>query len=195
MIDASARSYRTIRVAAALAIASALAQAQSAPDFKPGLWEQSVERAVGAGGPPADAAAQENLKAAQAALADMPPEQRKMMEKMLREQGISLQAGGDGVKVKQRMCIAPGSRGASAISGMPEGCTQSFTRKGEAWEVFGRCEARAGQPASEMRGTLTMIGSTGYRGDFTGGNAQQGTARMKTQGRWLSADCGAVKPD
>lgn len=184
----------TIGTAAALAIASTLALAQSAPDFKPGLWEQSVERVVGAGGP-ADAAAQENLKAAQAALANMPPEQRKMMEKMLREQGISLQAGGDGVQVKQRICIAPGSRGASAISGMPEGCTQSFTRKGEAWEVVGRCEARAGQPASEMRGTLTMLGSTGYRGDFTGGNAQQGTARMKTVGRWLSADCGAVKPD
>ena len=184
----------TIGTAAALTIASTLALAQSAPDFKPGLWEQSVERVVGAGGP-ADAAAQENLKAAQAALADMPPEQRKMMEKMLREQGISLQAGGEGVQGKQRICIAPGSRGASAISGMPEGCTQSFTRKGEAWEVVGRCEARAGQPASEMRGTLTMQGSTGYRGDFTGGNAQQGTARMKTVGRWLSADCGAVKPD
>ena len=194
MINTSARSYRAIGVAAALAIASALAQAQTAPDFKPGLWEQSVERVVGAGGP-ADAAAQEKLKAAQAALADMPPEQRKMMEKMLREQGISLQAGGDGVQVKQRICIAPGSRGAGALSGMPEGCTQRFTRKGEAWELVGRCEARDGQPASEMRGTLTMLGSTGYRGDFTGGNPQQGTARMKTEGRWLSADCGAVKPD
>lgn len=113
MINASARSFRTLGVAA-LAIASSLALAQSAPDFKPGLWEQSVERVVGAGGP-ADAAAQENLKAAQAALANMPPEQRKMMEKMLRDQGVSLQAGGDGVKVKQRMRIAPGSRGVSAI--------------------------------------------------------------------------------
>ena len=194
MIKPSVRRSVTNGFAATLAIASTLALAQSAPDFKPGLWEQSVDRVVGAGGP-ADAAAQENLKAAQAALANMPPEQRKMMEKMLRDQGISLQAGGDGVKVKQRMCIAPGSRGVSAISGMPEGCTQSFTRKGEAWEVVGRCEARGGQPASEMRGTLTMLGSTGFRGDFTGGNAQSGTARMKTEGRWLSADCGSVKPD
>lgn len=189
-----ARFPFTTGLVAALVMASASALAQSAPDIKPGLWEQSVERVVGAGGP-ADSAAQQNLKAAQAALANMPPEQRKMMEKMMREQGIALQAGGDGVKVKQRICIAPGSRGVSAISGMPEGCTQSFTRKGEAWEVVGRCEARDGQPASEMRGTLTMLGSTGYRGDFTGGNTQLGTAKMKTEGRWLSADCGSVKPD
>jgi hypothetical protein len=49
-----------------------------------------------------------------------------------------------------------------------------------------------------MRGTLTMQGATGYRGDYTistQGGDQLGPVKMKTQGRWLSADCGAVKPD
>ena len=46
-----------------------------------------------------------------------------------------------------------------------------------------------------MRGVLTLQGSTGYRGDFEGSSAQQGAYRIKTEGRWLSADCGSVKPD
>ena len=185
-----ARLPLTTGLVAALALAGTLASAQSVPDLKPGLWEDSVERVVEAGGP-ADSAA----KAALAALADMPPEQRKMMEKMMREQGIALQAGAGGMKVTGRICIAAGESRFSAISGLPEGCTQNLTRKGEAWEVTARCEARDGQPASEMRGTLTMQGSTGYRGAFSGGNAEQGTVRVKTEGRWLSADCGSVKPD
>jgi hypothetical protein len=184
----SVRSSFTTGLVAALTIASAFAQAQSAPNFKPGLWEESVERVIGGG------AEDPAVKAAQAALANMSPEQRKMMERMMREQGIALQVGAGGMKVTSRGCLAPGKSKFSAISGLPEGCTQRYTRKGEAWEVTARCEAREGQPASEMRGTLTMLGSTGHRGDFSGGNAQQGTARMKTEGRWLSADCGSVKP-
>jgi hypothetical protein len=61
-----------------------------------------------------------------------------------------------------------------------------------------QCPASDVQPASSMRGTLTMQGATGYRGDYTistQGGDQLGPVKMKTQGRWLSADCGAVKPD
>ncbi len=57
--------------------------------------------------------------------------------------------------------------------------------------------ARDGQPASGGRGTVTLQGSTGYVGDFTmtlQADTKTEPARVRTEGRWFSVDCGAVKP-
>ena len=78
---------------------------------------------------------------------------------------------------------------------MDEGCTQTLTPNGANWAVASRCEDRDDRPGGEMRGVPNLQGSTSYRGDFEGSSAQQGTYRVKTEGRWLSADCGSVRPD
>lgn len=190
MIRPAARVFCSAGAAAGIMLAGTLALAQSGPGFRPGLWEESVERVFeGGGGSGFDP------KSPLAALANMPPEQRKMVEKMLAGQGLAIQAEAGGVKVKQQYCIAPGRPRLSWTSALPEGCTQTLTPNGANWVVTGRCEDRDDQPGGEMRGVLTLQGSTGYRGDFEGSSAQQGAYRIKTEGRWLSADCGSVKPD
>jgi hypothetical protein len=190
MIRPTARALCSAGVAAATALAGTLALAQSDPNFRPGLWEETVEHAVEGGG-----AAEFDPKAALAALANMPSEQRKMVEKMLAGQGLAIQAGAGGMKAKQQYCIAPGKPRINWGDLSQEGCTQTLTPNGANWLVASRCEDREDQPGGEMRGVLTLQGSTGYRGDFEGRSAQRGTYRIKTEGRWLSADCGSVKPD
>ena len=190
MIRPTTRVFCSAGVSAATVLAGTLALAQSGPNFTPGLWEESVETTVEGGG-----AAKFDSKAALAALANLPPEQRKMVEKMFASQGLAIQADAGGIKGKQQYCIAPGRPRLSWMSALPEGCTQTLTPNGANWVVTGRCEDRDDQPGGEMRGVLTLQGSTGYRGDFEGSSAQQGAYRIKTEGRWLSADCGSVKPD
>ncbi len=96
------------------------------------------------------------------------------------------------------LCLTPEDATLDELPGVPEGCTQTVTRSGDTWSMTAQCPASDVQPASSMRGTLTMQGATGYRGDYTistQGGDQLGPVKMKTQGRWMSADCGAVKPD
>lgn len=188
------RLSRAVGLAAiALAATGPHALAQSAPNLKPGFWEESMERMASPDGPGAAA-----MKEAQAALANLPPEQRRMMEKMMADQGVSLTSNGGGVKVTQKTCIRPERASLDRIAGMPEGCSVSYTRRRDAWSVTGRCEARDGQPASQAVGIVTLEGSTAYSGDFT--MTQQGVdgagpVKVKTRGRWISEGCSAVKPD
>ncbi len=179
--------YATGIAAAALALASTAALTQSAPRLKPGLWEHSFQ--VGSQGGQIEAA----MKEAQAAMASMPPEQRKMMEQMMAQQGISLDASGQ----KVRICMTAEDVARDEIPAAQDGCTQTAKRSGNTWTVTFQCPARDGQPASSGRGTVTLQSSTAYSGDFTMNtqvDRKTEQVTMKTQGRWLSADCGNVKP-
>ncbi len=173
--------------AAALGLASAAALAQSPPRLKPGLWEHRIQMSSQSG------EMESAMKEAQAAMADMPPEQRKMMEQMMAQQGVAFDASGQSV----RMCMTPEDVARDEIPAAQEGCTQTATRSGNTWTVNFRCPARDGQPASSGRGTVTLQSPTAYNGDFTlntqtNNKADQMT--MKTQGRWVAADCGKIKP-
>ena len=177
--------------AATLALASTAALAQSAPDLKPGLWSQSVQRMAGADGQVAA-----DVKQMQAALANLPPEQRKMMEKMMAEQGVSL--SDTGIKGEIQVCVTPADAKIDGFPVVPPGCKQTITRSGsDVWTVSAECAARPNQPPSILRGTLRTQGTTGYSGDFTvtaQGGPPAPPVKMKTQGRWISADCGNIKP-
>jgi hypothetical protein len=172
---------------ALLLLATTPTIAQTPTRLKPGLWEHSFQ-AGSQGGQIAAA-----MKDAQKAMANMPPEQRKMVEKMMAEQGVSL--GADGQKIQ--LCLTPDDVARDEFPAARDGCTQKAERSGDTWTMTVQCPARDGQPASSGRGTVTLQGSTGYAGDFTmdrrvDGKPEQMT--MKTRGRWISADCGSVKP-
>lgn len=174
--------------AVAFALASTAGLSQSGPRLKPGLWEHSFE-VNDSSGQMASA-----MKEARAAMANMPPEQRKMMEQMMAQQGVSFDASGQ----KIRICLTPEDVARDQIPAAQEGCTQNATRSGNTWTVTFQCPARDGQPASSGRGTVTMASPTAYSGDFTTTTSQPNKkaeqVMMKTQGRWVAADCGAVKP-
>jgi hypothetical protein len=180
--------YATVAAAVTLALASGAALTQSAPRLKPGLWEHSFEMSDQSG------QMASAMKEAREAMANMPPEQRKMMEQMMAKQGVSFDASGQ----KMRICMTPEDVARDQIPAAQEGCTQNATRSGNTWTVTFQCPARAGRPASSGRGTVTLRDSTAYSGNFTttteGANKKPEQVTMKTEGRWVSADCGAIKP-
>lgn len=199
MIDRIARSARPCRGAVApaamrsgLCAASALVLAlvavpalADAPTQKPGLWEHSMQF----GGGKMDAL----LKEQQAAMANLPPDQRKMMEQMMAKQGVNMDAGGQ----KVRVCVTPEDAAREAPAPAQEGCKQTAQRSGNTWNISYECPAREGRPATKGRGTMTLTSPTAYEGQFTtettvGKKTEQMTMNM--QGRWVAADCGAVKP-
>lgn len=182
-----------LAVFAGLALPGQAVVAQSLPSLKPGLWEQSVER-------PADAAssADANMRRAQAEIARLPPEQRRMVERMWAEQGVRMGAGGQGGSITQKICVTPAQAARPRIPGEIEGCRQTVTPNGGGWNVVSRCPAAYGRPATETRGVITFQGATGYAADYTSvsqGAGEGGDMRVKVRGRWLSGDCGGVRPD
>lgn len=173
---------------AVLLLASGTATAQTPTRLKPGLWEHSIQGGGSQGGQIAAA-----MKDAQKAMATMPPEQRRAMEQMMAQQGVSLDARGQTI----RLCLTPEDVARDEIPVARDGCTQKAARNGDTWTMTFQCPARDGQAASSGRGTVTLQGASGYSGDFTMDTRVDGKPEqmaMKTQGRWISADCGAVKP-
>lgn len=167
-------------------IAAGAAWAQAPAKLKPGLWEHSYKLSSASG--KMEAA----MKEAQAAMAKMPPEQRKMMEQMLAQQGMSI--GTDGQKL--RVCLSPEDAERGEPPPTQEGCKQTSKREGNTWNISFQCPARDGEGASSGRGSMTLKNPGAYDGTFqltmtVDGKPEQ--MQMSTQGRWLAADCGNLR--
>lgn len=167
-------------------LAYGTAGAQTGTKLKPGLWEHSYKMASASG--KLEAA----MKEAQAALAQMPPEQRKMMEQMLAKQGMGL--GADGQKL--RICLSPEDAARDEPPPAQDGCKQTSKRQGNTWNISFECPARDGQGASSGNGSMTLKDPGSYEGRFTITTSIDGKPeqmQMSTSGRWVSADCGALR--
>ncbi len=180
-------SLRRLPLLLALTCACTAGLAQSPTRIKAGLWEHSFEMRSQSG------QVEAGMKQAQAAMANMTPQQRKMMEEMMAKQGIGLSAGGQ----KVRMCLTPEDVARDAPPPSQEGCTQKATRSGNTWTVNFQCPARDGRPGSSGDGTVTVENPGLYTGKFTirtQAGQKSEVLNTSTQGRWVSADCGAIKP-
>jgi hypothetical protein len=105
-------------LALALALAGALPLAHAQQKLAPGLWETKMT--VG------DKDMQAAMAQARAQMANMPPEQRKMMEGMMAKQGVGLS--------RRRACASRASRvmraqspAATASAGVSHEPPQTFT--------------------------------------------------------------------
>lgn len=165
-----------------MALLSSVAHAQST---KPGLWE--INQKVG-GNPEMDKAMAEM----QQQLASMPPAQRKQMEQMMAAQGVKLGQGG-GMSVQ--VCVTPEMAAQQEVPVQKEGdCTTKVqSRSGNTMKVAFSCK----NPPSSGEGTYVFRGDTGYDMKMlvkTSDGGKPVTTTMEGTGRWLSADCGKVKP-
>ena len=179
---------RLIASTAALALLAGMAGGASAQQkMRPGLWEHSVNMKSQSG--QMEAAMAEMQKS----LASMPPEQRKQMEQMMAQQGVGMGPKGQTVKV----CI---TKEQADLDNVPqqEGCTQKVQRvDASTMKVAFACKGGQGQPPSSGEGTISMQGPTAYTGQFKFKTQTQGKPEqidMAQSGKWLSDNCGAIKP-
>lgn len=169
---------------AVLAAASLGAHAQST---RPGLWEMNSKMG---GNPEIDAA----MAQMQKQMASMPPEQRKMMEDMMAKQGVNIAAGPGGT-MAMKVCITPEMAARQEMPTQTEGdCKTTITsRSANGMKMNFVCQ----NPPSSGEGTYTFNGDTSYTMKMVMQSVQNGKPQNVTidgQGKWLSKDCGAIKP-
>jgi Protein of unknown function (DUF3617) len=151
----------------------------------PGLWE--IQHKMG-GNPEMDKARAEMQKQ----LAAMPPAQRKQMEAMMGQSGVSMGAGG-GMTVK--VCITPEMAAKAEMPSSTEGdCTATvLSRSGNTIKSKFVCN----NPPASGEGTYTFTGDKAFASTMVMQTTRRGKVETMTtegQGKWLSADCGNVKP-
>ncbi|MDI4631927.1 DUF3617 domain-containing protein [Pelomonas sp. V22] len=156
-----------------------LAAAQS---MKPGLWEMSQK-------PQLDPAQQAKMEQAQKQMAAMPAEQRKMMEQMMSQRGMSMSAMAGGV-ISIKSCISKEQAERHEMPVSENGrCKHDVQRSGKTVRSHFVCT----DPASEGDGEFTFDSPEHYSNKLT---IKRGDKTMVITGeaRWLGADCGDIKP-
>jgi hypothetical protein len=159
----------------------------SAQTMKPGLWEISNKMQTSGG------QMEQGTAQMQQEMAGMPPEQRKMMQDMMARQGVSMGAGGPaamGVKV----CMTKEMVERNEIPAQQGECKHTTSpRSGNTMKISFTCT----KPPSSGEGQVTIASPEAYTMKMTMTTVVQGKpekVNMEVSGRWLSADCGAIKP-
>lgn len=164
-----------------------LAAAAQADTLKPGLWEISQKMQSGSG-QMEQAMAEMNRQ-----MAAMTPEQRKMMQDAMAKQGVDIKGGG-AQPMAVRICITKEMAERNEVAPVDGNCrsTQS-PRSGNSMKFAFSCT----QPPSSGEGQITFQSSTAYSSRMNVKTVVAGkteTLQMDSSGKWLGAECGAVKP-
>lgn len=169
--------------AACLAVACMQAQAQK---MSPGLWENTVTMKS------ADGQMEAAMAKMQAELAKMSPEQRKKMTEMMGNSGVAITPSG-GTAI--RMCVSKEQAEKLEPPEQADGkCKrESFERTANSIKFKVSCT----NPPSTGTGEFTYSSDKAYTGKMVLESQAQGSTRrmeMAQQGKWISADCGTLKP-
>jgi Protein of unknown function (DUF3617) len=178
------------RLATTLGLLLAGLPALANPGIAPGLWEQRLSMQGG------DPRLTQKLEQAQRAMANLSPEQRKMMEQMMAQHGVSvgMGAGAGGPGMTLQVCITPEQAAKQELPPPGDRCTHRITgRTANSLKFAVEC------PAEQARGEGETVfsGNKAYEGRFRMERSQGGSTEkmaMQVNGRWLGADCGAIKP-
>ncbi|MBB1518535.1 DUF3617 domain-containing protein [Aquipseudomonas guryensis] len=149
----------------------------SAEQIRPGLWEFTSNMQ-------SDGQAMPDMQQMLGQLQNLPPEQRQMMEQMMAKQGVKL--GGAGVQ----LCLSEAQAKARDIPLQdPEsGCTHKITERGaDVWKFRFTCPDGQGEGETRFEGDTAF--STQINGVYGGRQSS-----MRSQARWVSADCGGLQP-
>ena len=172
---------RTAFIATALALACLPAAAQQ--QMKPGLWEVQTKM----NNPQMDQA----MAQMQQQMASMPPEQRKQMEAMMAQRGVKMMPSASGMTMQ--VCMTKEQVERNEVPQQQGDCKHTITqRSGSTMKMTFTCAS----PPSSGEGEFTSS-SDGYTSRMTVTSAAQGkpeTTTINSSGKWMSADCGSVKP-
>lgn len=162
-------------------------QSALAQSTKPGLWE--IRHKMGGSAEMDQAMAQ-----MQQQMASMPPAQRKQMEDMLAKQGMSMGASaGGGISMKVCMTKEMAERNEMPQAQQGDCKSTASPRVGNTQKISFVCT----QPPSSGEGQITFTSNEAYTMNMVTTTTVKGKPEKMTldgSGKWLSADCGAVKP-
>jgi hypothetical protein len=176
------KNLHQVLITAALAGGAVCATAQS---MKPGLWEVSNKMTGGSG------EAGKTLTEAQKQLAAMPADQRKMMEDMMAQQGVGMGAGG---AMATKVCMTREMVERNEVATQQGDCKQtSSPRSGNSMKFSFVCT----RPPSSGDGQITFVSPEAYTMKMTLTTTANGKAErmnMDASARFVSAECGNIKP-
>ncbi|MGY4828413.1 DUF3617 domain-containing protein [Sphaerotilaceae bacterium SBD11-9] len=163
---------------------SALAQNAAGPKIEAGLWEINIGIKSQSG--KAEAA----MKQAQAQIARLPPDQRKAVEEMMASQGVRLGDSTSTVKA----CISKEDADRGEVPQQAGDCTQQvLERSPNSMKVKFACTTT---PPAKGEAVVSFQGPTAYTSQAVVDTEVLGEAErvnVDQTGRWLGAECGAVK--
>jgi len=171
-------------LAAALFVAAPICV--RAQTMKPGLWDVNTKM-QGAG-----QTGQETAQVQQQ-MANLTPEQRKMIEAMMAKSGMSVGMNGPGT-VDVKVCLTKAMAQRYQIPMQSHGCQQTVSpRSGNTMKITFTCT----NPPSSGEGQITLVSPEAYTITMTVTSAANGEPQkfnMDAAGQWMSADCGEIKP-
>ena len=169
-----------------------IATPAAAQTMKPGLWE--INNKMGGSGDQGAkmAAAMEQM---QKQLASMSPEQRKQMEKMMAQQGVNMAPGAAGGGMAVRVCITKEMAARNETPAQTQGdCKhEQMQKSGNTMKFKFTCT----KPPSSGEGEVTQNSPESYNMKMKVNREMKGKPEqmtMEAQGKWVSSDCGSVKP-
>jgi hypothetical protein len=177
-----------IRLTALTLVSLAVALPASAQSMRPGLWEITNQMSS------ADAKFQEQMAMMQKQMANMPPEQRKMIEDMVAKRGGAMPViDKDGMHMKA--CITKEMVAQNEIPVQHHGnCTHTRSPiVGGSMKFSFVCTS----PESSGQGTATFSSDTAYDMKVDVTSKVQGQSRqtsLASNAKWLGSDCGSIKP-
>ncbi len=157
----------------------------AASNMKPGLWEHSFTIKSESG------KVEKGIADLKKQMANMPPEQRKMMEEMMAKNGLGLGAGGANIV---KVCISKEqAENLDFPNNQKDNCKQEITeRTSNSMKMKFDCEGKSNGTAE-----FTLSDPGAYTGKAVINNIRDGkTDRMDmtSKGKWLSSNCGNIKP-
>jgi hypothetical protein len=174
-------------IVALLAAAGFIALPSYAQNMKSGLWEMSNKMQS------SDGKMEKAMAQMQQQLASMPADQRKMMEDMMAKNGV--QMGTPGGPMNVRMCITKEMIAQGMLPTQQQGdCTSTRSPMvGNTVHMTYKCA----NPPSSGEGDMVFQGDSAYSMKMKVEHMQGGkkeTMTMDGTAKWVSNDCGAIKP-
>ncbi len=174
--------------AAAAAFAISMASTAGAQTMKPGLWEITHKMQFNNG------QAEPQMSQLQQQMANMPPEQRKMVEELMAKQGVKMGPGGPAGGMSMKICMTREMVERNELPAQRGDCkTTAQSRSGNTMKMAFACA----NPPSSGEGQVTFATPESYNMKMVVNTQVEGKSEkvnMDGAGKWLGSDCGNIKP-
>jgi len=159
----------------------------AAQTMKPGLW--ALENRMTSDDPAIDQA----MSVMQQHMANMSPEQRQQMQSMMQQHGVQLDIGAGGA-LQTKICMTREMAERKEFPVQQGDCRQTYTQQSP---TRGHIAFTCTKPRVRGEGEVTADNDKSYRAHMKIRSEEEGRNQvvdMDVAGKWLSADCGNIRP-